>query len=78
MIQNFGPRRTLWVICCLTVPGHKEAVVHRRSARGAHGSWQAVGAWRAREPSWTRGAVGSRLSFLARGAVKTRNTRRSG
>lgn len=39
MVKNFGPRRTLWVIYCLTVPGHKEAMINRRGAWGAHGSW---------------------------------------
>lgn len=61
----------------MTVPGHKEAVINRRGAWGTHGSWQPIRAWRAGKPSRTRRAEGSCLSFLARRAVKTRNTGRS-
>lgn len=27
VVEDFGPRRALGVVCCLTVPGHKEAVI---------------------------------------------------
>lgn len=39
VVKNFGPRRTLWIIYCLTVPGHKEAVINRWGAWGTHGPW---------------------------------------
>lgn len=53
MVKNFGPWRTQGVVCCLTMPGHKEAMVHRWSTRGTHGSWQPIRAWWARKPSRT-------------------------
>lgn len=53
MVENFGPWRTQWIICCLTVPGHKEAVVHRWGAWGTHGSGQPIGARWTRKPSRT-------------------------
>lgn len=74
VVKDFGPRRTLWIIYCLTVPGHKEAVINRRGARGPHGSWQSIRAWRARKPSRTRRSKGSCLSLLARGTVKPGDT----
>lgn len=77
VVKNFGPRRTLRVIRGLTVPGHQEPMINRWGAWGTHGSWQPVGTWWAWKPSWTRGAKGSRLSFLARSTVKTGNTWRS-
>lgn len=55
MVKNFGPWGTQRVICCLTMPGHKEAMVHRWGTRGTHGSWQPIRAWWARKPSRTCG-----------------------
>lgn len=74
MVENFGPWRTQWIICCLTMPGHKEAVVHRWGTWGTHGSWQPIRAWWTRKPSRTRWSKGSGLSFLARGTIKPRDT----
>lgn len=53
VVKDFGPGRTLRVVCGLTVPGHQEAVIDRRGAWGTHGSWQPIGAWGARKPSRT-------------------------
>lgn len=77
MVKNFGPWGTQRVICCLTMPGHKEAMVHRWGTRGTHGSWQPIRAWWARKPSRTRWSKRSGLSFLARGTIKPRDTWRS-
>lgn len=48
VVNNLGPWRAQWLICCLTVPGHKEAMVHRWGAGGTHRSWQPFRAWWAR------------------------------
>lgn len=53
VVKDFGPRRALWVVDGLTVPGHKEAVIYRRGSWGTHGSWQPIRAWRPRETSRT-------------------------
>ena len=57
VVEDLGARRTLGVVCGLTVPGHEEAVIDRRGARGSHGSWQPVRPGRTREASgaWKTG-----------------------
>lgn len=67
VVKNFGPRWTLWVVCCLTVPSHEEAMVHRWGARGTHGSWQPIRAWRAWKPSWTWKRESNELLWLRAG-----------
>lgn len=74
VVEDLGARRTLGVVCGLTVPGHEEAVIDRRGARGSHGSWQPVRPGRTWEASGARRSKGSRLSFLARGTVKPGDT----